>query len=243
MAAINGKGKKTAEEPSTDDWSFVEALLASRAARTVYLWGPPGTGKSFTACTSGLEGREVFSVSLTPETPAAELRGLWMPKGDRFVWQDGVFVEAMRRGARIVINEISHASYDVLAILHPVLESRETARLTLPDLQTVSPAEGFQVVCTDNEPPDQLPAALRDRFDCVLRVGRPHPKALERLSEDFRQSALRTFDLEEDRAISVRGWLAVQEIEKELGREAAFRAVFGVERGEQLLRASALGHA
>ena len=235
--------KSTTEEVPSADWSFVESVLASPSVRTIYLWGPPGTGKSFTASTSGLGGREVFNVTLTPETPAAELRGFWMPKGDQFAWQDGVFVEAMRRGARIVINELSHASHDVLAILHAILESPETARLTLPNLETVSPAEGFQVICTDNLPLEQLPEALRDRFACVLRVGMPHPRALARLSEDYRESALRTFDLDGDRAVSVRGWLMVQELEKEFGREAAFRAVFGFERGEQLFRASMLGHA
>jgi MoxR-like ATPase len=228
-------------EPKGDDWNFVEQVLASTRAHTVYLWGPPGVGKTYTAYHSGLAGREVFSVSLTPETPAAELRGFWIPKGDRFVWLDGVFIDAMRKGARVVINEVAHASHDVLAILHPVLESRKTAQLTLPNLETVSPAEGFQVVCTDNLPIDQLPDALRDRFTSLLHVAQPHPDALAALSDDLREAALCTFDLESERAVSVRGWLAVQEFEKEFGREQACRAVFGRERGEQIFQAILLG--
>ena len=157
--------KKTARpESPADDWKFVEQVLASPCAHTVYICGPPGTGKTYTACRSGLDGRDVFTISLTPETPAAELRGFWMPKGDQFVWQDGPFIDAMRKGARVVINEVAHASHDVLAILHPILESRKTAQLTLPNLENVSPAEGFQVICSDNLPIDQLPEALRDRF-------------------------------------------------------------------------------
>ncbi len=230
--------KKPAKpELQGDDWKFVEQVLASTCAHTVYLWGPPGVGKTYTAYHSGLAGREVFSVSLTPETPAAELRGFWIPKGDRFVWLDGVFIDAMRKGARVVINEVAHASYDVLAILHPVLESRKTAQLTLPNLETVSPAEGFQVVCTDNLPIEQLPDSLRDRFTSVLHVAQPHPDALASLSDDLREAALCTFDLESERAVSVRGWLAVQEFEKEFGREQACRAVFGRERGEQIFQA------
>lgn len=166
-----------------------------------------------------------------------------MPKGDRFEWQDGPFIDAMRRGARVVINEIAHASHDVLAILHPILESRKTAQLTLPNLETVSPAEGFQVICTDNLPINELPEALRDRFTSVLHVDRPHPDALASLSEDLREAALRTFDLESERAVSVRGWLSVQAFEKVLGRQNACRAVFGRERGEQIFRASVLGRA
>ena len=190
-----------------------------------------------------MKGREVFSVSLTPETPAAELRGVWMPKGDQFVWTDGVFIAAMRKGARVVINEISHASHDVLAILHPVLESRKTAQLTLPNLETVKPADGFQVVCTDNLPIEQLPEALRDRFDCSLHVDRPHPASLASLSENLREAALRTFDLEAERAVSIRGWLAVQAFEAEFGLQKACRAVFGFERGEQIFRAAVLSRA
>ncbi|MAG34495.1 MAG: hypothetical protein CL908_26790 [Deltaproteobacteria bacterium] len=237
------KKKKKTPNLAADDWLFVEGVLASHCAHTIFLWGPPGTGKTFVSCRSGADEREVFVITLTPETPAAELRGFWMPKGDQFVWQDGVFVAAMRKGARVVINEISHASADVLAILHPVLESRETARLTLPNLETVVPAPGFQVVCTDNLPLDQLPEALRDRFKSVMHIDRPHPDALCRLRPDLRAAALRTFDLESDRAVSIRGWLAVQEFEEEFGAEGAFRAVFGRERGDQIFKATLLGTA
>jgi MoxR-like ATPase len=229
--------------PATDDWTLVEELLASPDAHTLYLSGPPGIGKTYTAYRSGLKGREVFSISLTPETPSAELRGFWVPKGNEFVWQDGVFIDAMRKGARVVINEIAHASHDVIAILHPILESRKTAQLTLPNLETVSPAEGFQIVCTDNLPIEQLPEALRDRFNCSLHVSHPHPDSLAALSEHLREAALRTFDLESDRAVSIRGWLSVQAFEAEFGLQKACRAVFGHERGEQIFRATVLGRA
>jgi hypothetical protein len=239
MATKNSKKNKTQSQES-EDWDFVDRVLASRRAHTIYLYGPPGTGKTYSACRAGLGDRESYSVTMTPDTPAAEMRGFWMPKGSEFEFQLGVFVEAMKNGSRLIINEISNASHDVLAILHPVLESRETARLTLPNLETVVPAEGFQVVCTDNLPPDQLPDALRDRFKSVIHVSRPHPAALARLPEDLREAALRTFDLESERAVSIRGWLAVHEMEEEFGRQMAFRVVFGRERGEQLYDALSL---
>ena len=241
--ASKSEEKKKKSEPVADDWYFVEKVLDSESAQTLYLWGPAGTGKTYTACRSGKGDRDVYVITRTPETPAAELRGMWIPKGNEFVWQDGVFIEAMRKGARVVVNEIAHASHDVIAIMHPVLESRDTAQLTLPNLETIRPAKGFQVICTDNLPPTQLPEPLRDRFKSVLHVDRPHPDALARLPEDLRDAALRTFDLEGDRAVSVRGWLSVLDFEPEFGRKDAFRVVFGQERGEQIFNAIALGSA
>ncbi len=242
MAAKDRK-KNEKEVSPADDWHFAERVLESEFAHTAYLWGPPGIGKTYVACRTGLGDRRVFVTTMTPETPASELRGFWMPKASEFEWQDGLFIDAMRSGARVVINEISHASSDVMAILHPVLESRETAQLSLPNMETVTPAEGFQIVCTDNLSVDELPGALQDRFRSVLHLDQPHPDALARLPKDLREAAMRTFDLEKDRAVSIRGWLAVDDFSKEFGREMACRAVFGRERGEQIFRATLLGSA
>lgn len=225
---------------NTTDWDFIEKVLSDPGSRVIFLGGQPGTGKTYTAMRVGLGTRDVYSITLTPETPAAELRGFWMPHGQEFVWQDGVFVKAMRDGARIVINEISHASNDVLCILHPVLESQETAALTLPSTETVVPSPGFQVICTDNETIDELPEALSDRFDAQLWVESPHPKAILRLAAKFRAAAERSFGLDEGRRVSIRGWLQVQKYESSLGMEDAFRAVFGADRGHHLYTATML---
>lgn len=241
--ASREKQQKLDLSPDTTPWSLVGRVLANRFARTVYLWGPPGVGKSYVAMHEGLADRPVAALTLTPETPAAELRGGWMPKGSGFEWRDGPIVTGMREGGRVVLNEVAYASSDVLAFLHPVLESPETARLTLPSGETIEPAPGFQVVATDNCPIDQLPEALRDRFRSVIKVDGPHPDALARLRPDLREAALRTYDLEPERAISIRGWLALQEFEADLGCEDACRVVFGRERGEQVFKALRLAAA
>jgi MoxR-like ATPase len=231
------KKKKTTNEigPACRvDWPFLEKLLALSAIRTLYLHGPPGVGKTYAAYTKGRVQDGVYSVTLTEDTPAAELRGMFVPHGDQFVWRNGPFVEAMINGARLVINEITHGSPDVLALLYPVLESVETARLTLPTNETVCPAPGFNVVVTDNEPPSSLPPALEDRFDAIVEVDAPHPEALERLSEPLRHAALHSVGLEPDRAIGLRSWLKLEELQHELGLELACRAVLGRERGAQV---------
>jgi MoxR-like ATPase len=224
------------------DWGFVECVLRSENVRSIYLWGPPGIGKTFAAYHVG-RVEPVYAVTLTEDTPAAELRGHYLPVAKEMVWHDGPFTSAMRQGARLVVNELTHGTPEVLSLLLPVLEQVETARLTLPTNETIRPRAGFQVICTDNAPPEDLPQALRDRFDCLLEVREPHPTALQKLDEPLRRAALRTFGLEADRRISLRGWLCVQRLQREFGLRGACQAAFGPNRGAQIHDAIVLGMA
>jgi len=219
--------------PGTN-WRLVDWLLASPNVRTLYLYGPPGIGKTHAALHTGRVERGFFVLTMTEDIPSAELRGHYLPVEDRMAWTDGPCTSAMRRGARLVINEITHAPPEVMSFLHPILESVETARLTLPTNETVQPAGGFHVVVTDNAPPSELPPALRDRFDCVVEVREPHPDALARLDEPFRSAAQRAFALEDERRISLRSWFSVQRFAPELGLADSCLAVFGQERGAQV---------
>jgi hypothetical protein len=143
-------------------------------------------------------------------------------------------VRALREGALLVINEITHASDDVFSFLLPLLEYPETARVTLPSNETVRPAPGFHCIATDNTSPDELPPALRDRFDAVLELREPHPEALAQLSEPLREVARRGFALDDARRLSLRGWLALDRLRHVLGLETACAVVFGAERGAQI---------
>jgi len=226
----------------TTDWGFTETVLRSPSVRTVYIWGPPGFGKTWAAYHVGLRGA-LYAITLTEDTPAAEVRGHYLPAGQGMTWHNGPATSAMLAGARLVINELTHGSPDVLSILHPLLENPDTARLTLPTGETVRPASGFQVICTDNQPPEELPAALRDRFDCILEIREPHPAALAQLDERLRGPALRSFSLEPARRISLRGWLSVQRLMREFGLKGACMAVFGPARGQQIHDGLILGEA
>ena len=215
------------------DWDLIEEILKLEEMRTLLLHGRYGAGKTYAGLFIGRSAE--YAVTLTPETCAAELRGTWIPRGSEFEWHDGPFTAAMREGARIVINEISHASDDVIALLYPFLESADTSRLTLPTRETVVPAAGLQIVATDNRDPDELPPALLDRFEFVQHVDRPHPAALARLSEPLRRAAERCFGLEEERAISLRSWLLLDRLKDKFGIEKAARAIFGNQRGKQIV--------
>jgi MoxR-like ATPase len=244
MTTSRSKTKKTSTKPSAPqpngangntDWGFVERILTTPAARTVYLWGRPGLGKTYAAIYLGRVEDGVYCITLTEDTCAAELRGHFVPKGNQMVWHDGPFVTAMRQGARLVVNEITHAPPEVHTLLHPVLESRRTAEITLPTNEIIRPAPGFHVVAADNGSPKELPFALQDRFDCDLEITEPHPEAYERLDPRLQKAARHALVLEDDRHVSLRRWLTVQRfLDDGFNLEDACRASFGRERGAQI---------
>jgi len=187
-------------------WRLVDMALGLPEARTVFLYGPPGTGKTYAAQRTGLAPQQkVWSVTLTEETSAAELRGHFILKGQDTVWHDGPVARAMVSGGRLVLNEITHAAGDVLDLLYPILDAPETAEIALPSGATLTPAPGFRVIATDNQGPEFLPEALRDRFNVTLNVTVPAPGAWEALG------ALGTLAQSSDAAkeLTYRAWQSI----------------------------------
>lgn len=215
---------------AVDSWTLFSKLISCQTLRTMYIWGPPGIGKTYGAYTEGLDGRELYSVTMTEDTPAAELRGFYIPKGGDFVWADGPAVMSMRKGGRLVINEVSHAGPDVRSILYGIMESPDTARLTLPTGETVRPKEGFQVILTDNCPPTDLPQALQDRFDSVVSLEEPSPKAVNGFPENMREIVVRCAR-DAKRRVSLRSWETLERLMNGgLDFDLCGIATFGAER-------------
>jgi MoxR-like ATPase len=180
----------------------------------------------------------VLAVTLTEDTPAAELRGHWVPAGGDFRWQDGPTIAAWRGGHRLGLDEIDRASGAALTWLMGILDDFPTAMLTLPSGETLRPHSRFSVVATMNgDPAVDLRPALRDRFPVAIHVDAIHPAALAQLPDDLRAVAMTTtFAAEPDRQASVRRWQEFARLREHLGEEMAARACFDP-RAEELLTA------
>lgn len=229
--------KASAKSPIELDWDDIDTVIAATSARRVLLMGPPGTGKTFAGMhPAGAHiGRPTFQVTLTDETPAAELRGHYVPHGQSFEWHDGPAIAAWRAGGRLVLNEIDHASPDCMTFLHAILDDPEFARLTLPTLEVVRPAHGFTVVATMNsDSPSVLNEALADRFAVKIFVRSVHPKAILGLPADLRDIAVKMAEVKEsERRVGLRSWAQFAALRDDLEDvEIAGKAVFGARWGD-----------
>lgn len=217
---------------SSPTWELVEKVISH--SRCTLLYGPPSTGKSYCAHTVGLGGRKLYSVTLTEETPMAEIRGFFAPQGKKFQWNDGAGIRAWREGARLVLNEIDHAGADCLSFLLNLLDSPETATLTLPNGESLRPHPTFSIVATMNGRPEDLPEALQDRFPVSLEIKTVHPEGIKSLPEDLQQAASGSGTAEPCRRISLRSWKCFADLRGQIGDEAAAQAVFNSRAGDVL---------
>lgn len=205
------------------NWKDVESVLDANV--NCILYGPPGTGK-----TRAGASQDHYSITLTLETPAAELRGHFVPKGNEFLWHDGPALRAWREGKRLVLNEIDQASGDALTFLHALLDDPEVARLTLPTGETVTPAPGFHAVATTNalDLPMVIPEALLDRFAVRVLVDEHHPDALNALGNTGLAELVRkSVNKPPKQKVSLRQVMAFNNLKQHVPAEVAAKVVFG----------------
>lgn len=197
-----------------DCWTLVHDALNVEGEH-VLLYGPPGTGKTYEATDVGPDGI-VLNVTCSEDTPAAELRGHFVNHGDDgWKWMHGPAVQAWHDShkpeiklVRLVLNEVDRLSGDGLTFLYGIMDDPHSphTQITLPTGLTVTPTTKFQVVCTMNGEPEDLPEALVDRVT-PINVDKVNPKSFLVLPEWMRAMAEETGNLTDDRRLSVRRWI------------------------------------
>lgn len=229
----SARGKKPVPKPAVRKvapgkmscWELSDQVIGN--CDRILLWGVSGTGKSWAARRTNLKG-EVFSVSLTDDTPAAELRGHYGVVEGSYKWLDGPCVMAWRKGCRLVLNELEKASGDAQTFLLGILDDFEIAQQTLPTGETIKPNKGFQVVATMNgQPETDLNPALRDRFPVCIHIDEVAPAALAKLPKNIQDLASKTGNqVHAQRRASIRVWNEFMKLRKQIGDEMAAQAIF-----------------
>ena len=141
--------------PETDDtfvkfgsFADVKKILQSKQFYPTFITGLSGNGKTFSveqACAQ--LGRELIRVNITIETDEDDLIGGFRLIDGCTVWHNGPVVEALQRGAILLLDEVDLASNKILC-LQSILEGKGVFLKKIGKF--VKPTTGFNVLATAN---------------------------------------------------------------------------------------------
>ena len=203
-------------------------------ARTFYFYGTKGTGKTSLAVKYGYEVSDhVIKVTLNDGDMAAKYEGFYRPKAGEFEFTRGLMAEAWTfnggEGCPIVIDEVDHASSEVLSLLYAILDDPKVAQLSLPDNSIIKPGPKFRAFLTSNQPPSAVPEPLADRAEVKIRFIGPSPEMLATLDPDVAKvaAALMRTDIEGGASLSFRDLKHFTDFRKSVPDYVAAQAAFG----------------
>ena len=126
----------------------VKSIIKSNRFYPVFLSGLSGNGKTLavTQACADLK-RELIRVNITIETDEDDLLGGFRLKDGQTVWSNGPIIEAMERGAVLLLDEIDLASNKIMC-LQPILEGSGVYVKKINKF--VKPKLGFNVIATAN---------------------------------------------------------------------------------------------
>tara|TARA_E500000331_G_C17271587_1_gene719460 strand:+ start:5314 stop:6453 length:1140 start_codon:yes stop_codon:yes gene_type:complete len=130
--------------PFTD----VKKIIQSKLFYPSFITGLSGNGKTFSveqACAQ--LNRELIRVNITIETDEDDLIGGFRLINGSTVWHNGPVVEALERGAVLLLDEVDLASNKILC-LQSVLEGKGIFLKKIGKF--VKPAHGFNIIATAN---------------------------------------------------------------------------------------------
>ena len=130
------------------NFTDVKKIIKSKIFYPTFITGLSGNGKTFSveqACAT--LGRELIRVNITIETDEDDLIGGFRLVDGSTVWHNGPVVEALERGAILLLDEVDLASNKILC-LQSILEGKGVFLKKIG--KYVTPAVGFNVIATAN---------------------------------------------------------------------------------------------
>jgi hypothetical protein len=130
------------------NFSDLKKIVQSRLFYPTFITGLSGNGKTF-----GVEqvcaqlDRELIRVNITVETDEDDLIGGFRLVNGETVWHNGPVIEALQRGAILLLDEVDLASNKILC-LQSILEGKGVFLKKIG--KWVEPAAGFNVIATAN---------------------------------------------------------------------------------------------
>ena len=182
---------------SFGNFTDIKKIIKSNLFYPAFITGLSGNGKTFLveqAC-SQLK-RELIRVNITIETDEDDLIGGFRLVNGETVWHNGPVIEALERGAILLLDEVDLASNKILC-LQSILEGKGVFLKKIG--KYVTPKEGFNVIATANTKgkgsddgrfigTNVLNEAFLERFCVTFEQSYPTPstetKILSRLCDD-----------------------------------------------------------
>jgi hypothetical protein len=130
------------------NFADIKRIIQSRLFYPTFITGLSGNGKTFSveqACAQ--LKREMIRVNVTIETDEDDLIGGFRLVNGETAWHNGPVIEALERGAILLLDEIDLASNKILC-LQSVLEGKGVFLKKIG--RFVKPASGFNVIATAN---------------------------------------------------------------------------------------------
>jgi len=141
--------------PTKDDtfvkfgnFSDLKKIIQSRLFYPTFITGLSGNGKTFSveqACAQ--LDRELIRVNITIETDEDDLIGGFRLVNGETVWHNGPVIEALERGAILLLDEVDLASNKILC-LQSILEGKGVFLKKIG--RYIQPTAGFNVIATAN---------------------------------------------------------------------------------------------
>ena len=185
--------------PAKDDtfvkfgnYGDIKKIIQSRLFYPTFITGLAGNGKTFSveqACAQ--LGRELIRVNLTIETDEDDLIGGFRLVNGETAWHNGPVIEALQRGAILLLDEIDLASNKILC-LQSILEGKGVFLKKIG--KYIKPADGFNVIATANTKgkgsddgrfigTNVLNEAFLERFPVTFEQSYPSPAIEQRILE------------------------------------------------------------